>query len=204
VDIERNDIDSVPSEHETFQFTGTRGDVYYKRAVLTPLLKIKAPKVCHSSPGHDAKLRELLAEAARDRDERAEQRCVSDTAKKNTIEKVSLPIRNKPPVKMQRLSIRRNGRRMPIYSPTIDEDEIVRDLTEVPGTEHVEEDLEWDFVTGEESVYTSSAGTETESFVCLSCSGSDNDDEDRLIEDAEDWEVVDEPLEMGRVTRSSM
>jgi hypothetical protein len=169
----------------------THNEAYFKRAVLAPLLKIKAPKLCHGSD--DAKLQILLVEAAVEREERAVLRQTAmeaDPLEQVKPDYVSYPVHHGPPQKKQRLAIRGKQPKA-IYSSVIDEGEIVRELAEVPGTEHPEDDLEWDFInTREESASASSTTTETASYVYSSHSESDEEESD-----ADEWELVDKPLD---------
>lgn len=173
----------------------THNEAYFKRAVLAPLLKIKAPKVCHGSS--EAKLQALLAEAAIEREERAVLRQAAMEAEpleQEELDYISCPTHNGPPKKKQRLAIRGKQPRA-IYSPVIDEGEIVRELAQVPGIEHLEDDLEWDFInTRAESLSASSATTETPSYLSSHSESDDEEGDQSRESDEDDWEMVDKPL----------
>lgn len=173
-----------------------------KRAILYPLLKIKAPKLA-SGVVYDLGLQHLLAEAAKDleakiplrrastsadaaeRARRADtQRTTYDESAKKRQRLSELAVRHKPPVDQP-------------FSPT-DEVQIAHDLRGLPGIEEFEKELlEWDMVT--EASGSPSATPRARSFVdedvwVDSASTIVDSDKDSSDKDMDDWELVDKPV----------
>ena len=127
---------------------------YIKRAVLAPLLKIKAPVVFVD---HDYdKSQMLLAEAAAEREARAELRRAAteadaaDAAERRKIADLQTFERKYPAKKRQKLQQLpiRGKAEIPMFSPSIDKQELARDLAEVPGIEDLDKELaEWDMMS---------------------------------------------------------
>ncbi|KAF2830522.1 hypothetical protein CC86DRAFT_378807 [Ophiobolus disseminans] len=166
-----------------------------KRAIMFPLLKIKAPKAFLGK--HTAQFQQLLTEAKEEREAREDFRRAT-----TKIEATALTgLTNLPPSytayslkkrqKLQELTIRGKAEE-PITSPDVNERQVARDLGDVLGTE-CWDISEWNMV----SIRGSSSSPESDAInndieVDTTTTSTNTEGIASKDEDAEDWEFVDD------------
>jgi hypothetical protein len=175
-----------------------------KRAILYPLLKIKAPKLA-SGVVYDSGLQHLLIEAAEDLGAKIAVRRAStaadaaERARRSSTQGTTCDESARKRQKLSELALRRK----PSYdefSPFTDEARIAHALRELPGIKQFEKELlEWDMVSEADAspcttpCHSSFVNEETWADTASTVVDNGNDWNDK---EDEDWEVVDKPASL--------